>query len=161
MDESSKFHTVRGYQRLEQQGNPLTSAMEDYLEMIFRHSRKDGYIRINTLSELLNVAAPSATKMVQNLSRLGYVDYKKYEFIALTDKGKELGRYLLWRHSMIETFLRNLGLREELLTDTELVEHDLSGASIRKMSLFNSFLEQNQDIMKRYEEFAQSDTESG
>ena len=64
------FHTVRGYQLLEQKKRTLTPAMEDYLEMIYRSSLKDGYIRISTLSALLNVRAPSATKMVQKLTAL-------------------------------------------------------------------------------------------
>jgi len=34
--ENSEFHTVRGYQLIEQEKKLLTSAMEDYLEMIFR-----------------------------------------------------------------------------------------------------------------------------
>ena len=61
------FHTVRGYQLLEQNKRLLTSAMEDYLEMICRNSLQDGYIRINKLAELLNVKASSASKMVQKL----------------------------------------------------------------------------------------------
>ena len=36
--------------------------MEDYLEMIYRSSLKDGYIRISTLSALLNVQAPPQPK---------------------------------------------------------------------------------------------------
>lgn len=84
MEETSKFHTVRGYQLLMQNKNLLTSSMEDYLEMIYRNSLTEGYVRINTISELLNVAAPSATKMVQKLSKLGLLQYKKYGIILLT-----------------------------------------------------------------------------
>jgi len=64
--ENSEFHTVRGYQLIEQEKKLLTSAMEDYLEMIFRNIKKEGYMRINTLAEMLNVRPSSATKMVQN-----------------------------------------------------------------------------------------------
>ena len=156
MDESSKFHTVRGYQRLEQQDKKLTSAMEDYLEMIYRNSQKDEYIRINTLSELLNVAAPSATKMVQNLSKIGLVDYRRYEYIVLTDKGKELGKYLLKRHTIIETFLNNLGVEAELLADTELIEHDISDTTVQKLDLFNKFIEVKPEFMREFDEFTQS-----
>lgn len=156
MEETSKFHTVRGYQRMDKQEKHLTSAMEDYLEMIYRSSFGDGYMRINILSELLNVAAPSATKMVQNLNRLGLVDYKKYEFIVLTEKGREVGEYLLKRHNIIENFLKNLGVKDDILADTELIEHDLSDATLHQMHVFNDFLEKNPDILKNYEEFGQS-----
>jgi len=39
--ENSEFHTVRGYQLIEQEKKLLTSAMEDYLEMIFRNIKKE------------------------------------------------------------------------------------------------------------------------
>ena len=100
----NKFHTVRGYQLLEQNKKILTSAMEDYLEMIYRYSLTEGYVRINTISELLNVQASSATKMVQKLSQLGLVDYKKYGIISLTETGSEIGKFLLERHQTIEYF---------------------------------------------------------
>ena len=155
MEEPSKFHTVRGYQRLEKQDKVLTSAMEDYLEMIYRNGSADGYIRVNTLSELLNVAAPSVTKMVQNLSRSGLVVYRRYEFITLTEKGREIGKYLLLRHTAVETLLKNLGVKEEVLTDTERIEHDISDATLFKINTFNQFLEQNPEILKSYEDYAE------
>jgi Mn-dependent DtxR family transcriptional regulator len=39
------------------------------------------------LPELLNVAAPSATKMVQKIIKLGLLNYKKYGIISLTENG--------------------------------------------------------------------------
>lgn len=145
----SKFHTVRGYQLLSQNKNLLTSAMEDYLEMIYRNSLKEGYMRINTLSELLNVAAPSATKMVQKLSKLGMLDYKKYGIIFLTENGREIGKFLLERHNTIQEFLGNLGVREDILTETELIEHYVSLSTLGKIGLFNKFLLANADISSK------------
>lgn len=155
MEETSKFHTVRGYQLLEQNKKLLTSAMEDYLEMIYRNSLVEGYMRINTLSELLNVAAPSATKMVQKLNALGMLDYKKYGIIFLTENGKEIGKFLLQRHNIIEVFLKSIGVKEDILVETELVEHTISAATLQKINVFNKFLEQNPDILKKFEHFFQ------
>jgi Mn-dependent DtxR family transcriptional regulator len=157
VEEVSEFHTVRGYQLLEQNKKLLTSAMEDYLEMIYRNSLKEGYMRINTLSELLNVAAPSATKMVQKLGALGMLDYKKYGIIFLTENGKEIGSFLLQRHNIIELFLRNLGVEESVLTETELVEHNISAETLQKIDAYNKFLEQNPDIVNKYKQFLQYD----
>lgn len=146
MEEPRQFHTVRGYQLLEQNKKLLTSAMEDYLEMIYRNSLVEGYMRINTLSELLNVQAPSATKMVQKLSKLGLLDYKKYGIIFLTENGKEIGMFLLHRHNVIETFLRNMDVGDNLLIETELIEHVISANTLHKIELLNSFLEKNPDL---------------
>lgn len=154
MDELSKFHTVRGYQLLSQNKNLLTSAMEDYLEMIYRNSLIEGYMRINTISELLNVAAPSATKMVQKLTKLGLLDYKKYGIIFLTENGREIGKFLLERHNIIEVFLKNLGVTEDTLVETELIEHNISATTLTKISLFNKFLIQCPEITNKYREFS-------
>ncbi len=156
VEEISKFHTVRGYQLLEQNKKLLTPAMEDYLEMIYRNSLIEGYMRINTLSELLNVAAPSATKMVQKLFRLGLLNYKKYGIIFLTENGKEVGKYLLQRHEIIEIFLMNLGVNENTLTETELIEHYISTPTLQRITIFNQFIIKNPDITLKLEEFAQN-----
>ena len=53
----------------------LTPAMEDYLEMVFRSSEEQGYLRLNELAESLNVRASSASKMVQKLGEYGLIKY--------------------------------------------------------------------------------------
>jgi len=55
MNNHNGFHTVRGYQLLNQENKLLTPGMEDYLEMIYRNIQTEGYMRINILSRLLNV----------------------------------------------------------------------------------------------------------
>jgi Mn-dependent DtxR family transcriptional regulator len=153
MGETSKFHTVRGYQMMEKNEKLLTPAMEDYLEMIYRNSLTEGYMRMSTLSELLNVAAPSATSMVQKLNRLGLLNYKKYGIIFLTDSGREIGKFLLKRHEIIETFLFNLGVKENLLIETELVEHNISDATLDKLNDFNVFMNENTEIAEKYSHY--------
>jgi DtxR family transcriptional regulator, Mn-dependent transcriptional regulator len=152
MNEDEKFHTVRGYQILEQNKRLLTSAMEDYLEMIYRNSLVEGYLRINTLSELLNVQAPSATKMVQKLTNLGLLDYKKYGIIFLTENGKEIGRFLLERHNIIETFLKYLGVEQGILSETELIEHNITASTLSKIELLNKFFKTYPDFLKKFQE---------
>ncbi len=140
---------------MEQNKKLLTSAMEDYLEMIYRYFLTQDNLRINILSDLLNVSAPSATSMVQKLYRLGLLDYKKHGVIFLTESGKDIGKYLLQRHEIIELFLYNLGVCGNTLTETELIEHNISTATLQKLNIFNKFLNQNSDIKQRYEQFSQ------
>lgn len=151
MQDNSQFHTVRGYQLLEQNKKILTSAMEDYLEMIYRYSLTEGYVRINTISELLNVQASSATKMVQRLSELGMVDYKKYGIISLTEIGNEIGKFLLHRHQIIESFLKLLGVSDSLLIETELMEHTLSVDTINRLHTLTKLFEKYPEIRDEYE----------
>jgi DtxR family Mn-dependent transcriptional regulator len=153
--DDSEFYTFRGYQMLKQDKSQLTASMEDYLEMIYRNCMTDGYVRMNQLAEQLNVQVPSATKTVQRLSKLGLVDYKKYGIIQLTDKGEEIGEFLLERHRIIEQFLKNLGVIEPdiLLKDTETIEHNISVSTLRNLELFNSFLDVNPDVVERFERY--------
>jgi DtxR family Mn-dependent transcriptional regulator len=158
LPDEQKFHTVRGYQMLEQNKRRLTSAMEDYLEMIYRHCLKESYLRINTLSELLNVQASSSTKMVQRLARLGLLQYEKYGLIFLTESGREVGKFLLERHRIMETFLGNLGVVENILLETELIEHNVSPGTLRNFELMNKFLEAHPKILEEFRQFKKGTT---
>ncbi|MDI6619522.1 MAG: iron dependent repressor, metal binding and dimerization domain protein [Clostridiales bacterium] len=160
MNENREFHTVRGYQLLGQEKRILTSAMEDYLEMIYRNSLEAGSMRINTLSELLNVQPSSATKMVQKLTKAGMVDYQKYGIIFLTEKGKRIGEFLYNRHNIIETFLECIGISENPFVETELIEHHISPQTIQNINLFNCFIKKNPDLKERFEKFKNSSTDS-
>lgn len=65
MSQSDGFYTMKGY-ALNADGE-LTSAMEDYLEMISRLTRQNESVRVSDLSKMLHVKASSVTKMVQQL----------------------------------------------------------------------------------------------
>ena len=148
-----EFYTVRGYQILHAEERLLTSSMEDYLEMIYRICMKKEYVRINQLSEKLNVRPSSATKVVQKLKELGLVHYQPYGVIQLTEEGISIGAFLLRRHKIIEKFLKNLGIENTLLKDTEMIEHDVSLATLENMHIMNEFLYHNSDVKERYEFF--------
>jgi Mn-dependent DtxR family transcriptional regulator len=124
--------------------------MEDYLEMICRNSLQDGYIRINKLAELLNVKASSASKMVQKLGELGMLKYEKYGIIILTDSGKEIGEYLLERHKIIEEFLSFLECGDDVLIQTELIEHNINASTVENLKILNTFFECNEEIAEKY-----------
>jgi len=153
MESNNEFYTVRGYQLLKKNKKMLTSSMEDYLEMIYRNSLEEEYMRISTLSELLNVRPSSATKMVQRLAALGLVDYKRYGIIFLTESGKEIGQFLLRRHNIVEKFLSTIGIVENLLKETELIEHNVSVNTLQNIHLLNKFFEANPDVISKFKDF--------
>lgn len=144
------YHTVRGYQLLEQNKKHITSSMEDYLEMIYRGSREDGYLRIGQLADLLNVRAPSASRMVQRLSELGLLRFKKYGIIMLNEDGEVIGEYLLERHRRLEKFLKILGCENEIIQQTELMEHCIDRELFLYIEIMCNFLMDHQDILKQY-----------
>jgi len=103
MEHLDGFYTMKGYAVLED--GELTSAMEDYLEMIARIHGQGKSVRGNDLSRLLHVKASSVTKMVQQLAEVGLVTAEKYGVIVLTESGIKLGSYLLYRHNVLHSFL--------------------------------------------------------
>jgi len=143
-----EFFTFREYMRKED--GPLTACMEDYLEMIYRLSVVTGFTRINDLAASLNVQPPSATKMVQKLAESNLVNYEKYGIITLSLKGQELGRKLLERHQIIESFLKLVGVEENLLEETEKIEHTLSEHTLSCLRDFLNFFNNRPHLIKKF-----------
>ena len=147
------FHTVKGYEMINLNKNLLTPSMEDYLEMIYRCSLENGYIRLNIIAQKLNVKDSSASKMMKKLGELSLINYEKYGLISLTNKGRELGLFLYERHNTIEEFLENITKKNNSLLETELIEHVISIDTVKALKTFNEFLKVYPDILDKYIEF--------
>lgn len=148
---NKEFHTFREYMKKDE--DLLTASMEDYLEMIYRLSKDSGFTRINDLSAALNVQPPSATRMVQKLAEIGTLDYEKYGVIVLNKKGKNLGRSLLERHQTIEDFLKMLGITENILVETEKIEHTISTQTLKCLADFVEFFKHRPEVLNEFESF--------
>ncbi|QRG69772.1 transcriptional regulator MntR [Brevibacillus choshinensis] len=108
-----------------------TPSMEDYLERIYSLIEEKGYARVSDIAEALEVHPSSVTKMVQKLDKDKYLVYEKYRGLVLTTKGKKIGKRLVDRHSLLEEFMRVIGVDEEhIYQDVEGIEHHLSWESI-------------------------------
>lgn len=72
--------------------------------------------------------------MVQKLDKDEYLIYEKYRGLVLTPKGKKIGKRLVYRHELLEQFLRIIGVDEEkIYDDVEGIEHHLSWNSIDRI----------------------------
>lgn len=112
-----------------------TPSMEDYIETIYKLIDTKGYARVADIAELLSVHPSSVTKMVQKLDKDGYLIYEKYRGMVLTPKGKKIGKLLVYRHDLLESFLRMIGVSEEhIYQDVEGIEHHLSWDAIDRIS---------------------------
>lgn len=151
-----KFYTVRGYELMHGEASDLTSSMEDYLEMVFRLSELKGYARMSNLAQALNVQPSSASAMVQKLAEAGYLEYRRYGMIELTVPGRELGRYLLYRHRIIEEFLSLIGVSAELLAETEKIEHNVSHNTVERIRRLITFFTEKPELEMALHDFYQS-----
>ena len=141
-----EFYTFREYMDKE-----LTASIEDYIEMIYRLSKENNYTRIQDLAKNLNVQPPSVTKMIQKLSELSLLKYKKYDVIILEEKGKLLGKKLYNRHITIENLLKIIGVDEaNILSETEKIEHTISDDTLKCIQLFINKYKKNLSFLRFY-----------
>lgn len=117
----SDFYTLKGYKLKEK--NKITEAMEDYIEMIYRKTKNNKFVTIKELANFLNVKPSSTSKMANRLKNLEMVEFEKYDKISLTENGKLLGKYLLWRHNLLKKFFKCLNGNKYSLKQVEKIEH--------------------------------------
>ena len=141
-DKKSEFYTLTGYRMIS--NVPLTESLEDYIEMICRIANEEGYTRINDLSRMLNVSPSSASKMVNKLRVMGFVRFPKYGIIQMTEKGNDMGAYLIWRHTTIERFLRLINGSENVTKAVEQLEHYIDEQTAKNIEKVSGFLMEKQ-----------------
>ena len=123
-----------------------TPSMEDYIEQIYMLIENKGYARVSDIAESLSVHPSSDTKMVQKLDKDDYLIYEKYRGLVLTPKGCKVGKRLVYRHELLEQFLRVIGVKEEhIYEDVEGIEHHLSWDSIDRIGDLVQFFEEEEN----------------
>ena len=132
------FYTMKGYERANV--DELTSSMEDYLEMVCRMEAEGYPVRVSLLAANLHVRPSSASKMLDNLKAAGYIDFRKYGSIMVTDKGHEAGRYLLHRHRVLHDFFCALNHTDCELEQVEKIEHFINRKTVENMERIITFL---------------------
>ncbi|SER82724.1 transcriptional regulator MntR [Salisediminibacterium halotolerans] len=121
-----------------------TPSMEDYLERIYILIEDKGYARVSDIADALQVHPSSVTKMVQKLDSNEYLVYEKYRGLVLTGKGKKIGKRLVYRHELLESFMRIIGVDESgIYEDVEGIEHHLSWDAIDRIGDVVQYFEEN------------------
>ncbi|WP_297183657.1 metal-dependent transcriptional regulator [uncultured Enorma sp.] len=109
----------------------LTMSNEDYLECLVRIEEEEQAVegvRSVDVASRLNVSKASVNKAVAALKAQGLVEQSHYGKILLTDRGREIGTAVWYRHRLLRTFLtRELGVDYDR-ADAEacMMEHALS-----------------------------------
>lgn len=100
----------------------LTEKMEEYLEALFKLSRKEETVNPARLAEYLGVTPPTVLDMLHRLEAEGFVHYsgtgsgrgkgkmhgRAKKMITLTPKGGRAARTLVRRHRLSERFLTDM-----------------------------------------------------
>ena len=114
--------------------------VENYLKQILMISleRDKREVPMGMISESLKVTPGTATSMVKNLEKEGWLTYKSRKGVKLTASGRKLGMNILRRHRLLETFLvETLGLDwSEIHDEAEELEHAISEKVLERLDEF-------------------------
>ncbi len=137
-----------------------TPSMEDYLERIYLLIEEKGYARVSDIAEALEVHPSSVTKMVQKLDKSDYLVYERYRGLVLTAKGKKIGKRLVYRHDLLEDFMKLIGVNNEYIyQDVEGIEHHLSWDAIDRIGDLVQFFQEDEGRVKQLREIQKKNEE--
>ena len=117
-----------GTQRLMDEVNVPTAAVQDYLKEIHSLGGVVNWVTPMAIAARLEVRASSVTGMLKHLGEAGWINYESGRGARLTAKGIKEARRVLRRHRLVELFLtRVLGLDwSEVDAEAEALEHAIS-----------------------------------
>lgn len=117
----------------------ITLTEENYIKAIY-HLGKQGSSNVSTnaIAQEMDTKASSVTDMVKKLSEKGFVDYKKYQGVSLTEKGKSVAINVVRKHRLWEVFLvEKLNFSwDEIHEVAEQLEHIKSKKLISQLDAF-------------------------
>ncbi|MHB8073074.1 metal-dependent transcriptional regulator [Desulfosporosinus fructosivorans] len=121
----------------------LTPSLEDYLEELYRFSLSSDSVRVTDISHKLAVSLPSVSKALHKLKKGEFITYQRYGEIILTEKGKQLGDFLVKRNQVLQEFLILIQTNCDIVAEAEAMEHYLSDTTIRSIQAIVTFLKDN------------------
>jgi len=121
----------------------LSPSLEDYLEAVLILIRRGRVARVKDIAAHLGVGKSSVTGALKALSKRELVNYKPYEFITLTDRGRELAEEVSGRHVLLRQFLTGvLGLDDELAEANACrMEHAVDAELLEQLGRFSKFVQ--------------------
>lgn len=128
----------------------LSSSLEQYLIHIYEMTRQGTEIKSGELTSELNMPLKKTIQALQRMHYQKYIVYLAYQPITITDKGKEMARYLVSRNELIDEFLELLQITEHKQEESEAMKQYLSKESLECIDRFVCFVKQYPEITNRY-----------
>ena len=116
-----------------------THTVENYLKAIFHlSSDQPGRVSTTQIAEHVGVKSSTVTDMIRKLEEQEWVEYRKYQGVNLTKKGKSIALNIIRKHRLWEVFLVET-LRfswDEVHDIAEQLEHIQSEKLINRLDDF-------------------------
>lgn len=124
----------------------LTPHMEDYVEAIFMLAASNKVVRVKDIAKKLNIKMPSVSAALARLKEMELIDYEKYGYVELTERGNELADRVLKRHNCLIDFFANVLQVDCGAAEGEAcrVEHDLEPDTCSQIHKFLDFYKEEE-----------------
>jgi DtxR family Mn-dependent transcriptional regulator len=138
---------------------PLTSTMENYMEAIYNLDNEKRVVRVKDIAKRLGVKMPTVTNMLKTLNERGLVNYERYEYLELTEKGEDVGKEIDRRHHILRDFLTGiLGIDFDKADEEACsMEHAVGPTTMDRLVAFMEFIQScprtGENWLERFEEF--------
>ena len=120
----------------------MTHSEENYLKTIYHLTPISGTeVSTSAIAEKIETKASSVTDMLKKLAEKDLVNYKKYQGVSLTEKGKITAKMIVRKHRLWESFLvEKLNFSWDEVHDVaEQLEHIKSEKLVNKLDEFLNF----------------------
>jgi len=130
----------------------LSSNMEDYMETIAMLSVENRVVRVKDIAKKLDIKMPSVTSALNKLRDMGLIDYEKYGFVELTEKGKEISEQVYNKHLCLYDFFHEVLQLNPITADQEAckVEHSLTPETCVQLHKFMKFIKSPETQKERW-----------
>ncbi len=117
---------------------PVTSSLQDYLEVILNLLQENKTARVTDIADRLGIAKPSVIQALALLKEKGLIKQDPYGPVELTEKGLRYALKVRHRHKIIYGFLTQvLGVSPSAAEeDACLMEHDLSAETFDRLLVY-------------------------
>ena len=119
---------------------------EDYMRVIYR-LRENGLVRGAYIARELGVTKPTVSVALREMEAAGYLVIQPDRTVELTEKGEEIGKYVIERNEVILGLLTDLGVDAKTAAqDACRMEHGVGGESLAALKKLRQLLKSN-DIL--------------
>jgi DtxR family Mn-dependent transcriptional regulator len=119
--------------------NDLSPTEEDYIKAVFSITERNrGMANTNDIAKFLKTSAASVTDMIKRLSTKGFLNYKKYHGVQLSQAGVAYATGLVRRERLWKVFLhQELGINWEMINPiAEQLKHVQSSVMVAQLDKF-------------------------
>lgn len=121
----------------------LSENLEDYLEVILDLERTKKVARGKEIAQRLNIQPGSVTGALKTLDSKGLINWERYGYITLTEKGMSIAENITNRHSILKGFLINVLQIDKVTADSTAcrMEHAVDEQTMSKLVQFIEYLD--------------------